>query len=164
MREGYLLHSGVPGMQPVTQTSRHLNPKPKEEEGMKTQEYQHNSGAEAEALERVAALLATPVKHDLDEIERAALDRLIAAALRGTGQSRIIANFLLSWWNSDECGAFDPTLLWGLDRDLTEDVRLVFRAIGDMAKYPDTLGYGKQFDRLVKMWRPQLHAIDSSEE
>jgi hypothetical protein len=40
----------------------------------------------------------------LSERERAALERLIQIAQRDTGQSRKVANFLLAWWNADECG------------------------------------------------------------
>jgi hypothetical protein len=34
----------------------------------------------------------------------AALERLIQVAQGDTGQSRIVANFLLAWWNAEECG------------------------------------------------------------
>lgn len=118
----------------------------------------------AETRNRFAAYLSIPAKHDLDPAERAALDRLIAVALRGTGQSRIVADFLLSWWNSSECGAFAPTGLWGLDREIGNDVCLIFRAIGSMAKYPDALGYEEKFNRLVRRWRPQLVGNDEAEE
>lgn len=127
------------------------------------EEYQPNPEVRAETQQRLAAYLAMPVKGDLDPAERAALDRLIIVALRGTGQSRIVADFLLSWWNSSECGAFDPTELWGLDKEIGEDVCLIFRAIASIARYPDALGYEKQFDRMVRLWRPRLFANDDSD-
>lgn len=127
---------------------------------MEMEENQPTPEEVAEAEKRLAAYRSMPVKHDLDPAERAALDRLIAVALRGTGQSRIVADFLLSWWNSSECGAFDPTELWRLDEGLGDDACLMFRAIGSMAKYPDALGYEKHFDHLVRLWRPQLLAND----
>jgi hypothetical protein len=46
---------------------------------------------------------------------RAALQRLIQIAQDDTGQSRIVANFLLAWWNAGECGGFDLTDVWGVD-------------------------------------------------
>lgn len=118
----------------------------------------------AEAQKRFGAYLSMPVKPDLDQAERAALDRLITVALRGTGQSRIAADFLLAWWNSSECGAFNPTALWGLDKDISDDVCLIFCAIGSMAQYPDALGYEEQFNRLVRKWRPQLNGNDEAEK
>lgn len=127
---------------------------------MNVKEYRPTLEEQSGALKCIAKYLAMPLKHDLDVEEKAALDRLITVALRGTGQSRIIANFLLSWWNSGECGAFNPIQLWGLDRELADDVCLIFRAIASMAKYPDALGYGERFDRIVRLWRPQLFAKD----
>jgi hypothetical protein len=46
---------------------------------------------------------------------RAALERLIEMAQGDTGQSRIVANFLLAWWNAAECGGFDLTDVWAVD-------------------------------------------------
>jgi hypothetical protein len=130
---------------------------------MKTEEHRLTLEEQSGALKCIARYLTMPVKHDLDSEEKAALDRLIRAALRGTGQSRIVANFLLAWWNSTECGAFNPIQLWGLDRELADDVCLIFRAIASMAKYPDALGYEKRFDQIVRLWRPQLFANDNSD-
>lgn len=50
------------------------------------------------------------------------------------------ADFLLAWWNSDSCGKFDFTTAWGMDDDIVDD-------------YPDTLGYGPQFEAVVREWR-----------
>ena len=44
--------------------------------------------------------------------QRTALERLIRVAQSDTGQSRIVANFLLAWWNAAECGGFDLTDVW----------------------------------------------------
>lgn len=43
-----------------------------------------------------------------------ALRRLIPIALRDTGQSRRVANFLLAWHNAEENGGWDPVDLWNL--------------------------------------------------
>ena len=43
---------------------------------------------------------------------KAALERLIKIAQGDTGQSRMTAEFLLSWWNAANCGGFDLTTLW----------------------------------------------------
>lgn len=47
--------------------------------------------------------------------QQAALERLIKIAQADTGQSRMTAEFLLSWWNASNCGGFDLTTLWGVD-------------------------------------------------
>jgi hypothetical protein len=65
------------------------------------------------------AMLAAAVDHASQPAtaeELAALDRLLAHAQRDSGQSRVVADFLLAWWNSGSCGAFDLTSLWSLDR------------------------------------------------
>jgi hypothetical protein len=43
----------------------------------------------------------------ISALQQAALERLIKIARRGTGQSRMTAEFLLSWWNATHCGGFD---------------------------------------------------------
>lgn len=85
-----------------------------------------------------------------------ALDRLLDVAYRDSGQSEKVASFLLAWWNAQTCGGFDLTDLWGLDADLCTDALRVFLQIATVNAYPDTLGYGPQFERLVALWRPHL--------
>ncbi|UCF26304.1 MAG: hypothetical protein JSV72_11685 [Ralstonia sp.] len=92
-----------------------------------------------------------------DEV-RAALERLIAHAQRDSGQSRRVADFLLAWWNSAECGGYDFTTSWGLDDEIVNDVVLVFAWVARNNVYPDTLGYSKQFEAIVREWRPELIA------
>ncbi len=55
----------------------------------------------------------------------AALDRLIIIAQSDTGQSRRVANFLLAWWNAGNCGGFDLTDLWMVDRAIADDILTV---------------------------------------
>ena len=90
--------------------------------------------------------------------ETAALERLIAVAEGTTGQSRRVADFLLAWWNSAECGGFDLTTLWGLDDAIASDVVTVFGYIARAKCYPDKLGYGRRFESIVREWRPELKA------
>lgn len=130
--------------------------------GLEMEDLQPDQEVRARALEYYAAMYDKPVKQDLDVAEEAALKRLMAVAFQYSGQSEIVADFLLSWWNAHECGAFNPTRLWGLDLELAEDVCLIFRAISQMARYPDSLGYQRQFDRLVRRWRPQLFANEDA--
>nr|WP_176455186.1 hypothetical protein [Ralstonia solanacearum] len=88
--------------------------------------------------------------------ERAALERLIEHAQRDSGQSRRVADFLLAWWNAGQCGGFDLTNLWAVDDAIAEDMAIVFRLVTRANNYPDTLGYGPQFEAIVHAWRPEL--------
>lgn len=99
----------------------------------------------------------------MDDQTRAALERLLEVADRDTGQSRRCADFLLAWWNADTCGGFDLTDLWGLDTDLREDIRTVFAFISRNQHYPDTLGFERRFNRLVRGWRRHLVEADDSQ-
>ncbi|MFM0342449.1 DUF7673 family protein [Paraburkholderia fungorum] len=95
----------------------------------------------------------------LEEItpaERQALETLLKHAQGDTGQSRRIADFLLAWWNPSACGKYDLTTAWGLDDNLMGDVCTVFRLASRANSYPDTLGYGPQFEAVVRAWRPEL--------
>jgi len=89
-------------------------------------------------------------------IQKAALDRLVRIAGGDTGQSRRVANFLLAWWNAEECGGFDLTDLWQLDASIAMDLVTVFSMIAERSIYPDTLGYGQEFEQIVAWWRPMI--------
>jgi hypothetical protein len=88
--------------------------------------------------------------------QKAALERLIKIAQSDTGQSRRVANLLLAWWNAEECGGFDLTDLWGVDAPIAADMVTVFALVANRHSYPDTLGYGQAFERIVHAWRPAL--------
>ena len=90
--------------------------------------------------------------------QRMALERLIDIARRDTGQSRKAANFLLAWWNAQECGGFDLTDLWNVDRSIAQDMLTIFGLLIHSMIYPDTLGYGSDFNALIRAWRPALIA------
>lgn len=87
-----------------------------------------------------------------------ALTRLITVAKRDTGQSKRVADFLLSWWNATSCGGFDLTDLWGVDVEIADDMLAVIGLIRQIRAYPDTLGteIHEQFKALVSLWRPEL--------
>jgi hypothetical protein len=92
--------------------------------------------------------------------EKQALENLLKIARGNSDQSRRVADFLLAWWNSSECGKYDLTTGWGLDEDIAEDVCTVFRLATRANSYPDTLGYEPQFKAIIREWRPEL-ASDS---
>lgn len=85
-----------------------------------------------------------------------ALVRLIEIAKKDTGQSRLVANFLLAWWNADECGGFDLTDIWGVDTAVATDMLNVFTLAAVAHCYPDRLGYEDDFIAIVSIWRPEL--------
>ena len=87
-----------------------------------------------------------------------ALDRLLAIAQIDTGKSRRVANFLLAWWNAGDCGGFDFTDLWMIDRAIADDILIVARLIATRHEYPTAYGDGPQCEQLVADWRPQLLA------
>ena len=88
--------------------------------------------------------------------QRMSLARWILIAEADTGQSRKVADFLLSWWNAASCGGFDPTDLWAVDAVIARDMICVVQLIADANTYPDTLGYRGVFEGLVRQWRPHL--------
>lgn len=94
--------------------------------------------------------------NSLTETERAALERLLNHARRDSGQSRRVADFLLAWWNPGQCGGYDFTTTWGCDSEIAEDMITVFAYVARHNVYPDTLGYGPQFESIVAEWRPEL--------
>lgn len=87
---------------------------------------------------------------------RQALRRLITIAQGDTGQSRIVANFLLAWWNSDTCGAFKLTEIWGVDLQIAEDMISVFELFAFSREYPHAYGDRSEFEDLIRAWRPKL--------
>jgi hypothetical protein len=88
--------------------------------------------------------------------QKAALERLIKIAQSDTGQRRMTAEFLLSWWNAANCGGFDLTTMWGVDTEIADDMVTVFALVAACHRYPDDLGYGEEFRRIVHAWRPAL--------
>jgi hypothetical protein len=97
-------------------------------------------------------------RNTMTAAQQGPLERLLAEAQRDSGQARRVATFLLSWWNSEECGGFALTDLWGLDTEIRRDLVTLFEFIADQQRYPDTLGYAKQSERIVSLWRPAREA------
>lgn len=92
----------------------------------------------------------------MDIQAKAALERLIELAKGDTWQCRKVADFLLSWWNAPECGAWDVTDVRWLDRQITDDIFAVLALIAHENCYPDSLGYEDDFGDILVQWRPQF--------
>lgn len=92
----------------------------------------------------------------LSEVESQALQRLIEHAKSNTGQSRLVADFLLAWWNAAQCGGFDFTVMWGCDEAIAEDMITAFAFIARNSSYPDSMGFESDFAIIIRQWRPEL--------
>ena len=84
---------------------------------------------------------------------QSALERLVRIAMGDSGQCRIVANFLLAWWNAAAYGGFDLTDMWAVDVAIAEDMIAVLAHLVDCRCYPDSLGYGSHFQTIAKLWR-----------
>ncbi|WP_336966872.1 DUF7673 family protein [Sphingobium aquiterrae] len=84
-----------------------------------------------------------------------ALDRLIAIARSDTGQSRQVANFLLAWWNGEDCGHFPIADLFGVDATIATHITTIVGFLGqhEGAIYPDAFGCKAEMIELVGRWR-----------
>jgi hypothetical protein len=102
------------------------------------------------------------MNHGFTSREKAALERLIQIAQAATGQGRMTATFLLSWWNAPNFGGFDLTTLWSVDPEIAADMVTIFSWVSKCRHFPDDLGYDEQFRRIVRTWQPatttQVHS------
>lgn len=64
--------------------------------------------------------------------------------------------FSPAWWNAGDCGGFDLTDLWNIDRAIAEEILAVARLIAIRHEYPTAQGYGPQCEQLVADWRSRL--------
>ena len=89
----------------------------------------------------------------MSDAPKAALERLIRVAHGDSGQCRVVANFLLAWWNAAEYGGFDLADVWAVDAAIAEDMLEVFVQLSQSRRYPDSLGYGGEVQAIVRRWR-----------
>jgi len=92
----------------------------------------------------------------LTEAEREALEVLIEIAKGSSGQSKRVADFLLAWWNAEQCGGFDLTDTWAVDGYIARAMCVIFLFVSGVREYPDGLGYRDDFVFISKRWRPNL--------
>lgn len=93
-------------------------------------------------------------KAGVPEVQEA-ISRLIEVALSDTGQSRICADFLLSWWDTAEHGAFAVSDLFSLDSALARDVATVVTYLSrcSAAIYADSFGHQENMAAVAARWR-----------
>jgi len=84
-----------------------------------------------------------------------ALDRLIDIARSDTGQARRVANFLLAWWNGEDCGHFPIADLFGVDSTIAAHITTIIGFLGqhEGAIYPDAFDRKTEILELVHRWR-----------
>jgi hypothetical protein len=94
----------------------------------------------------------------MDDITRAAFERLLDLARSDTGQARRAANFILAWWNAESLGGFDIADLFALDVAIAADMATVFAWIAHRsnAVYPDE--YRCEIEGIIEAWRPEVWA------
>jgi ParB family chromosome partitioning protein len=83
----------------------------------------------------------------------AGLGRLIRIALRDTGQSRRVADFLMAWHHARENGGWDPTDLWSIDSAIAEDILAAINLLRDVHRYPGDLGFQREIQQIWELWR-----------
>jgi hypothetical protein len=81
------------------------------------------------------------------------LKRLFDVAAADTGQSRRVADFLLSWHNSEENGGWNPTDLWNVDEDIADDILAVLNLLRERHVYAEALGFGDRMYAVWERWR-----------
>jgi hypothetical protein len=89
-----------------------------------------------------------------------AIERLFRIAMRDTGQSRRVANFLLAWYNAGSNGGWDPADLWAVDTAIADDMMTVLGLIrnGPCGKYPNDWGFRKEIEAVWDLWRKPADA------
>lgn len=93
----------------------------------------------------------------LTETERAALERLLSIAQSDTGQSRRVADFILSWWNAPEQGGFDLADVFAVDTKIAQDMAIIFAFLcrQNDAVYPEE--YRTGIETIIRQWRHRPH-------
>lgn len=99
---------------------------------------------------------ANPPQPLMNDFERAAFERLLKIAKDDTGQSRIVAGFILAWWNAGSLGGFDLAELFLLDHAISSDIAtiVVCLARNSEAFYPTE--YRSDIEAVIAQWRPEI--------
>ncbi|MGO4669742.1 DUF7673 family protein [Bosea sp. 2RAB26] len=94
----------------------------------------------------------------MNEVTRAAFDRLLGHARSDTGQARRVASFVLAWWNADTFGGFDLADLFAVDAAIAQDMSRVFNYLATRSNgtYPDDRR--PQIEEIIRRWHPQIWA------
>ncbi|WP_052764801.1 DUF7673 family protein [Xanthomonas perforans] len=113
-------------------------------------------------LGSLSGLRAAELVHQTEATgdERAAVARLLRIAQGDSGQCKRVADFLLAWWNPTTCGRFDLTDTWALDRNIRDDVVMIFGMVARLGSWPNETfpELADNFRSLVAEWRPRLAA------
>jgi len=86
--------------------------------------------------------------------EHRAVERLLAFAMGKGLQNSIVADFLLAWWDAERFGRFDLQRTVALNDTSLEDIAALSTFVARYATHPEALGYGQQFNAIIRKWRP----------
>ena len=86
----------------------------------------------------------------------AALGRLIRVAMRDTGQSRRVADFLMAWHNAQENGGWEPTDMWSVDTTIALGILSTLKMLRHTRRYPGDFGCNQEMERIWELWRSPL--------
>ena len=90
----------------------------------------------------------------LVKTEHRALERLLTFAVGKGMQNKIVADFLLAWWDAERYGRFDLQRTVALNAALLEDIAALATFVQRCSTHPEAMGYGEQFNAVIRKWRP----------
>lgn len=89
----------------------------------------------------------------MDQSRYEALGRLCTIAKQRTGQSKRVADFLLSWHDVVTYGGWDITDLWRVDAHVSADILKVLALVIDSRLHPADLGFEPEISAIERSWR-----------
>jgi hypothetical protein len=98
----------------------------------------------------------------MNAFERQAFERLLEIAESDTGQSRIVANFVLAWWNASSLGGFDPADLSMVDAAIAADIATIIVSIARNGETFYPTEYRSKIEKLIELWRPEIWAASQT--
>lgn len=98
----------------------------------------------------------------MNEFERQAFERLLELAQSDTGQARIVADFVLAWWNAKTLGGFDPADLSMVDSTIAADIATIIVCLARNGETFYPTEYRSQIRKLIEIWRPEIWAQSQS--
>lgn len=87
-----------------------------------------------------------------------AIRSLLSVACDTHADARVVARFLLAWWDGERLGGIQISHLWRLDARIQSAILTVFADVLREPVWPDQLGYADQFKHLEALWGRGVYA------